>query len=274
MTSSALTVAVLAVLWLVVVVPMLFRRKDARANERSVARFGSAMRALTRRPALRDVALTPAGVDGAVADDRNPVDWVTPRSRPVAADVFVPRSNTSSVLSRATNTVRPAARRPVPAAREALMHPVDRIEMSAARHQMMARRRRSVTILLLGTLITLAAAFIAGGWLAWAPALVFLAALGGYVLFLRAQALRDRERRQSRLQRADRMTAADWDATEEWDDSVAADGVEPRRFRPPVETVVRIDDDDLELHIMDTVDLTGLYAADGYDAEPAQRRAG
>ncbi|MBV9384188.1 MAG: hypothetical protein JO242_26425, partial [Streptosporangiaceae bacterium] len=28
------------------------------------------------------------------------------------------------------------------------------------------------------------------------------------------------------------------------------------------ETVVRIDDDDLQLHTMDTIDLTGLYPAD------------
>ncbi len=42
MSSSALTVLVLAVLWLVVVVPMLVRRKDERAPERSVARFGRA----------------------------------------------------------------------------------------------------------------------------------------------------------------------------------------------------------------------------------------
>lgn len=266
MTSSALTVVVLAVLWLVVVIPMLVRRKDERAPERSVARFGRAMRALTRRGSLHEVTLAPAGVDGAAADD---ADWVTPRSAPVAADVFVPGATPTSVPS--------AARRPVPAAREALMYPVDRSDMSAARRQMMARRRRSLSVLGLGTLITLLASFIAGGWLPWSLALIFLAATGGYLLFLRTQATRDRDRREARQRRAERLSATDWDATaddlvdEEEDED---EGVAPRSFRPPVETVVRIDDDDLELQIMDTVDLTGLYVADDLDDAPVQRRAG
>ncbi len=265
MSSSALTVLVLAVLWLVVVVPMLVRRKDERAPERSVARFGRAMRALTRRQSLHDVALAPRSVDGAAADD---ADWVTPRSAPVEAQVFVPgRSSSSHIPS--------AARRPVPAAREALMYPVDRTEMSAARRQMMARRRRSLTILGLGLLITLVASFIAGGWLPWTFALLFLAATGGYLLFLRSQALRDRDRREARLRRADRFAAAEWDATELEDDEPAEDGgVAPHSFRPPIETVVRIDDDDLELQIMDTVDLTGLYSGAELADEPIQRRAG
>ena len=265
MSSSALTVLVLAVLWLVVVVPMLVRRMDERAPERSVARFGRSMRALTRRGQLHDVALPARSVDGAAPDD---ADWVTPRSAPVAASVFVPgRSSSDHVPS--------AARRPVPAAREALMYPVDRTEMSAARRHMMARRRRSLTILGLGLLITLVASFIAGGWLPWTFALLFLAATAGYTLFLRAQALRDRDRRETRLRRAERLAAEDWDATAEAGADDAQDaGVAPHAFRPPIETVVRIDDDDLELQIMDTVDLTGLYGGTDLEDEPVQRRAG
>ena len=263
MTSSALTVLVLAVLWLVVVVPMLVRRKDERAPERSVARFGRAMRALTRRQSLHDVALAPRGVDGAASDD---ADWVTPRSAPVEAQVFVPGRPSA-------NHVPSAARRPVPAAREALMYPVDRTEMSAARRQMMARRRRSLTILGLGTVITLLASFIAGGWLPWSFALIFLAGTGGYLLFLRSQALRDRDRREARLRRAERFAATDWEATAD-EDADSDEGVAPHSFRKPVETVVRIDDDDLELQIMDTMDLTGLYSGDELAEEPVQRRAG
>ncbi len=52
MGSPTLTVSVLLVLWLIVIVPMIFRRKDERAQERSVQRFGRAMRSLTRRSAL------------------------------------------------------------------------------------------------------------------------------------------------------------------------------------------------------------------------------
>jgi hypothetical protein len=36
---------------------------------------------------------------------------------------------------------------------------------------------------------------------------------------------------------------------------------------------VRIDDDDLELHNLDTVDLTGLYEDDGVSEPSARRRA-
>ena len=38
------------------------------------------------------------------------------------------------------------------------------------------------------------------------------------------------------------------------------------------ESIVRIDDDDIELHNLDTVDLTGLYTEDAAEAA-AQRRA-
>ena len=83
---------------------MLVRRKDERAPERSVARFGRAMRALTRRQSLHEVALAPRGVDGAASDD---ADWVTPRSAPVDAAVFVAGNPRSADIPS-------AARRPVP----------------------------------------------------------------------------------------------------------------------------------------------------------------
>ena len=44
-------------------------------------------------------------------------------------------------------------------------------------------------------------------------------------------------------------------------------------FADPPESVVRIDDDDIRLHNMDTVDLTGLYNEEGATAPAAQRRA-
>ena len=45
------------------------------------------------------------------------------------------------------------------------------------------------------------------------------------------------------------------------------------RFAPaPAQSVVRIDDDDIELHNLDTIDLTGLYN-DELSEAAAQRRA-
>src|ERR1700712_204736 len=119
MISPMMTVMVLGVLWLIVVMPMLVKPKDDRAGERSVARFGSAMLTLSRRSLVRSAEL--------VEDTTAPVD--------THAQVFVPGGAAGAS----------AARRPVPAAMEAVMYPdrVEKADLSEARRQMMARRRRS-----------------------------------------------------------------------------------------------------------------------------------
>ncbi|GAB2455265.1 divisome protein SepX/GlpR [Jatrophihabitans fulvus] len=226
MPSPAMTVVILVVLWLIVVVPMIFRRSDEKRRERTVADWGRGMRALGRR---------------ADADGR-------------AADVFVPRRSEPAAPLAAP------ARRPIPAAQEALMYPPDRGELSDARVAMMARRRRSLTILAGGSLLFTVLAMLVGGLL-WLLAVPFLAGLAGYVLFLRNQALRDRDRRESRQLRATARRATGYDATEDVE-----------RFEQAPQSVVRIDDDDIQLHSMDTIDLTGLYNEEAA-AAAMQRRA-
>jgi hypothetical protein len=227
MLSPMMTVVVLAILWLIVVVPMILRRSDERRRERSVAGFGQAMRALGRR-----------------ADDT---------ARP---EVYVPRQ------SRAADAAEVAApsRRPVPAAQEALMYPPDRSELSEARTQMLARRRRSLATLIGGSIVFTLAAVVLGGLL-WAVAAIFLVGFVGYLSFLRSQALRDRSRRENRQVRAAARRTTGWDAT-----------TEVTKFDEAPASVVRIDDDDIELQSMDTIDLTGLY---NEEMEPAamERRA-
>jgi membrane protein implicated in regulation of membrane protease activity len=225
MLSPFMTVLVLVVLWLIVVVPMVVRRNDARRRERSIEGFGRAMRALGRRAGTPDE---------------------------VRAEVYVPRQHRAQLAA--------PARRPVPAAQEALMYPPDRSDLSEARAQMLARRRRSLGILVGGSLIFTLAALVMGGvmWLLAAP---FLVGFAGYVLFLRNQALRDRARRENRQHRAATRRPASYDATEEIG-----------RFEAAPESVVRIDDDDIELHSMDTIDLTGLYSEEVV-AAASQRRA-
>ena len=231
MLSPMMTVIVLVVLWAIVVVPMVLRRNDERRRERSVAAFGRGMRALGRRAGT-------VGTTHATETDRGPVE------------VFVPRP---SAAPRATPN-----RRPVPAAQEALMYPPDRTEMSAARLQMLARRRRSLTILIGGTLLFALVGLIVGG-ITWLLFAAFAAGLGGYMLFLRNQALHDRERREHRQTRAASRQPEGYDATRE-----------AEHFAPVPESIVRIDDDDIELMSMDTIDLTGLYTE---DAEPAEEEA-
>lgn len=229
MVSPMMTVFVLAVLWLIVVVPMLVRRNDERRRDRSVDGFGRAMRALGQR--------NPAAARGGAQ----------------GSQVFVPREHRAATLASAT-------RRPVPVAQEALMYPVDRSEMSAARTQMMARRRRSLSLLTLGAVVSGPTALLMGGLL-WLVAAPFLLGLAGYLYFLRSQALRDRDRRVTRQIRAAERRGGGYDATS---DIGRHDG------QP--ESLVRIDDDDLELHNLDTVDLTGLYTEET-GAAAAQRRA-
>lgn len=222
MLSPMMTVFVLAVLWLIVVVPMIFRRHDERLREKSVDGFGKAMRALGRRAS-------------------------TVRTTDARAEVFVPSARPEQRSEPAVST-----RRPVPAAEEALMYPVDRTEMSEARAAMMARRRRSLGVLGAGAVILVPTALLVGGimWLFAAP---FALGLIGYLWFLRSQAQRDRDRRYNRQQRAASRRVRSTDITAEAA-PLAAPG-----FAPVDETVVRIDDDDIELHNMDTIDLTGLY---------------
>src|SRR3954467_10098341 len=229
MLSPFMTVVVLAVLWLIVVVPMVLRRSDERRQEKSVEGFGRAMRALGRRAATVD----------------------EPRR-----EIFVPRQHGA----RSQAELAAAHRRPVPAAQEALMYPPDRSDLSAARTQMLARRRRSLAILVGGSMIFTLAAFGRGGPM-WFVAAPFLAGFAGYVWFLRSQALRDRSRRENRQRRAAARRPAGYDVTE---------AVE--RFEEAPQSVVRIDDDDVELMSMDTIDLTGLYHED-LETASAQRRA-
>lgn len=236
MISPMMTVMVLAVLWLIVVVPMLVKRSDDRAGERSVARFGGAMRALAARRALTRPA--------------DPEDGQQ-QGRTSRAQVFVPGA-----------AVPPASRKPVPAAMEAAMYP-DRIakaDLSAARRQMMARRRRSLTLLTLGTVIGLLWGIAAGGMLAWTVGLLCTAGLVGYLMFLRNQAVHDRERRAARQQRSGLNPARGYDATA------------TPAYAQDSSTVVRIDDEDVELRgIADTIDLTGLYVEEAFDDRPMRR---
>jgi hypothetical protein len=234
--SPMMTVFVLAVLWLIVVVPMIFRRHDERRREKSVDGFGKAMRALGRRA--------------------HPAD--------ARAEIFVPSAR-STQAPAAQSEPAVSTRRPVPVAQEALMYPVDRSEMSDARTAMMARRRRSLGVLGLGAIVLVPTAFMMGG-LMWLLAAPFGLGLLGYVWFLRTQATHDRDRRYNRQQRAARSRVRSTDITAEVSHRPAP------AFAEPAESVVRIDDDDIELHNLDTIDLTGLYN-EGLSEASAQRRA-
>jgi hypothetical protein len=125
---------------------------------------------------------------------------------------------------------------------------------------MMTRRRRSLGLLGGGAVVFGLLAAVRGGGL-WLLALPFLLGLAGYLYFLRSQALRDRERRANRHQSAAERRSAGYDATSDLGG-----------FQQRPDSVVRIDDDDIELHNLDTIDLTGLYTEEAAGAV-AERRA-
>jgi len=129
------------------------------------------------------------------------------------------------------------------------MFPPDRHDMSEARRQMLKRRRRALIGLVAASVVLLISAIVFGGPWLWTLGVLTLAGLAGYLVFLRSQARRDRARRQNRRDRASaRHPAHDYDAT----------ATSIRATQP--ESAVRIDEDDVALDHLDTVDLTGLYS--------------
>ena len=123
------------------------------------------------------------------------------------------------------------------------MKSVHQTDISVPREAMLRRRRRSLSVLGVGSVITVLLAAVTGG-ASWFIAGAFVLGLAGYFYSLRKQALRDRERRAARqLRAAHRPSEVDTGS------SLA---------RPP-DSAVRIDDEDLELYAMDTVDLSGVY---------------
>ena len=124
----------------------------------------------------------------------------------------------------------------------------DRDDMSEARRAMMARRRRSLSGHGAGSGIFLLLAVVLGGPIVWTLAALFVVGLGGYLLFLRSQAQRDRDRRESRLRRASSLVTSD-----------GYDLTETRPVSTVPDNAVRIDDDDVHLDHIDTVDLIGLF---------------
>jgi hypothetical protein len=251
MSKPTLLVVTLLVLWLIVLVPMIFRRVDDSAPARSVRRYGRSMRLLNRRHA--NASVLASGYDGGYRGGI--ANFVGPRISGPRDELFVPGGSGSG---RRAGSRDVAGRSPAVAGQEGQMY---RAEMSDARRQMMARRRRSLTVLIVGSVLSLLLAFVVGGTLLALLTTMFCLGLGGYVFFLRSQALRDRERRSWREERA-------LERTPHYEDHAVAE----EYFDEVPDTMVRIDDDSIELHNLDTMDLTGVYNEADYQ-DLRERRA-
>ena len=156
---SAVIYAAIVVMWAVVLVPMWLRRHDAATESRSVDRFSTAMRTLSRRtpgtPGRRYVVMPRRTQDG-------PSVHV---SGAAVADA-VPRRN--ATVAKAKRTV---ARR-----------------TSAGRPSIVARRRRLLLGLLALTFVTMLLAMV--GVISWPLQIVIDVILVSFCVHLRAQARR------------------------------------------------------------------------------------
>ena len=208
--SPFMTVAILTVLWLIVVAPMIVHRGDKAARTRAQSR------------SRRRVELTQV-VSPAADSHRQWPAYGAARSHPALAH---------------------AARGPVLAAEETTMESVHQTDISAPREAMLRRRRRSLSVLAVGSVISVLLAAVTGG-ATWFIAGAFVLGMVGYFYSLRKQALRDRERRAARQLRAAHRPSE-------------VDAIRSSLARPP-DSAVGIDDEDVELYAMDTVDLSGVY---------------
>lgn len=176
--GSGLIYAIIVVLWAIVLVPMWLRRHDAETESRSVDRFSSAMKILSRRPGGRSRQQGPRSVVlPPMTDSSVPLDLDTP----------------------ADGAERPAFIKPT---RRPLTAPAPQIFVSRptprASTQMHFRRRRTILVALALLLVVAAAVFAVGVVGLWVPLLAFAMA-GGYLALMMASSASTR--RQAEAQR-------------------------------------------------------------------------
>ena len=154
---SAVIYAAIVVMWAVVLVPMWLRRHDAATESRSVDRFSTAMRTLSRRTT----------------------------SGPGRRYVVMPRRSEGGVSVHVSGAAVPAER-PAPTPRPAVARRAPRV--AASRASLVARRRRLFLGLLIVTVFTMLLAMV--GVMSWILQLLMDVVLVAFCVHLRAQARR------------------------------------------------------------------------------------
>ena len=156
MSSSGLIYAVIVGAWAAYLVPMWLRRQDELNEARPTERFSTAIRLLSGRAAMerrvakaRGETVEPEPDDDAADDEPELVGPVDVR------DLAVP----------ATEVRRPAVR-PAPAAQAAAAH----THVPSPRAKLLARRRRTITLLFVAFTVGAIAAAVGGVALLWVPA--------------------------------------------------------------------------------------------------------
>jgi hypothetical protein len=178
---SAVIYAAIVVMWAVVLVPMWLRRHDAATESRSVDRFSTAMRTLSRRTT----------------------------SGPGRRYVVMPRRSEGGVSVHVSGAAVPPERPVSPARPSIVVRALRAHRARAARTSLVARRRRLLLGLLVVTFLTMLLA--ATGLMSWTLQLVLDVFLAAFCVHLRAQARRaaavSRQRRRPPVAPAPRRPA-------------------------------------------------------------------
>ena len=169
---SAVIYAAIVVMWAVVLVPMWLRRHDAATEARSVDRFSTAMRTLSRRttsaPGRRYVVMPRRSEGGVSVHVSGAAAAEPPRREQVTARVSAPPPRPAQPQRPARPAAKPARRRP--------------------QKSLIARRRRMMLGVLAVTFVTFVLAV--AGVCPWLLQLVFDLLLVAFCIHLRAQARR------------------------------------------------------------------------------------
>ena len=173
--GSGLVYAVIVALWAGVLVPMWLRRHDAETESRSVDRFSSAMKILSRRPTARTTSR------------ENQLLGVPEASEQSAQSSFIKPTKRSVQLPAPELLIsRAAPRTPSQAPRERS------VERAGASHN----RRRKTLYGLAAVVLFAALGFAVGLFPGWVPLLAFIAG-GGFIALMMVQASAQQRQRES-----------------------------------------------------------------------------
>ena len=173
--GSGLVYAVIVALWAGVLVPMWLRRHDAETESRSVDRFSSAMKILSRRPSSRTTSRENQLLGVPEASEQSAQSaFIKPSKRPVQLPA------PELLISRATPRTSPQGPR----------------ERSVERVGALHARRRKTLYGLAGFVLFAALGFGVGLFPGWVPLLAFVAG-GGFIALIMVQASAQQRQRES-----------------------------------------------------------------------------
>ncbi|MFD7920750.1 gephyrin-like molybdotransferase receptor GlpR [Streptomyces sp. NPDC059740] len=180
MSSSGLIYAVIVGAWAAYLVPMWLRRQDELNEARPTERFSTAIRLLSGRAAMERRYAKGQGGRALGDDAADPESPDTSATTVEAGPLALPRAGQSHVPE--PHEADRAAARPAPRS----TGPRSPLAERAARAKVLARRRRTITVLFLVFTAGAVVAGVGGVTFLWAPAVPALL-LSAYIVYLRSQ---------------------------------------------------------------------------------------